>query len=750
VTRRLRWAVAAALALVAPVGSAVAAQAAPRADAYLGAVAITVTRLSPLAPGPRDTLVVAGSVTNTSSSALGAVAVVLHLDPYPVTSRSALAADAVADPPSYVTVASVNVGQLAPSARAAFRLSVPVAQLGLGPAGVYPLDVAVDAVTPEGAFERVGTAYSFLPWEHGADGSSLPPVGVTTLLPLLAPPGLDVAGEPTADLAAAVSPNGRLARLLAAVPSSASVTWVVDGGLLQAAGILSSSKSPGAAAAATWLAGVRQATAAADTWSVGYADPDLVAVHRAGLTGDLVRSATLGRSLAGQLLPAAGPSPGTGTARTLAWPAGDVVDAGTLRTLPATGARAVVLAGSEVPPTAAVTPTPDAVGFVAGSPLPVLASDTTLSALLATPPSQLGGPVLAAQRLLAEVAMVSAEAPDIPRRLLLVPPRTFDPEPGYLARVLSDLSSAPWARPTTVSTLVAAAGATAAAGPSALATARRTLSPYPAAALAAELPRSQLATVAAGESALSAVAAVVVGGRPMVDARFGALLRAESAQWRDTSPVGATSVVAASPSPAASPGATGSPTPTTTSTPTPTGSPGGPGASATATPTLAAAAAPAASLGQDYATAATAAVYAVQAGVHIVAAGPVVLASGSGAIPITVANDLAYPVTVRVALSAYPPQRMAVTQPRALLVASHRQASLQVSAQAKANGTVQVSVQLLTPTGAPYSAPVSFPVRATGYGRVAAAVVAAALALLAAALVVRVARVIAHGRRRTT
>jgi len=70
-----------------------------------------------------------------------------------------------------------------------------------------------------------------------------------------------------------------------------------------------------------------------------------------------------------------------------------------------------------------------------------------------------------------------------------------------------------------------------------------------------------------------------------------------------------------------------------------------------------------------------------------------------------------------------------------------------VSADATTNGSVQLNVQLQALGGQPYGVTVSFPVQITGFGEVAQVIVGAAFALLAVALLVRVARAIRSGAR---
>jgi hypothetical protein len=92
--------------------------------------------------------------------------------------------------------------------------------------------------------------------------------------------------------------------------------------------------------------------------------------------------------------------------------------------------------------------------------------------------------------------------------------------------------------------------------------------------------------------------------------------------------------------------------------------------------------------------------------------------------------------------------RLALTQPSAVELGPHSSTTLDIAANATTNGSVQVVAQLLTPGGEQFGPPQTFAVQVTGFGAVAALLVAVALVLLSVALVVRVVRAVRSGRRR--
>lgn len=116
--------------------------------------------------------------------------------------------------------------------------------------------------------------------------------------------------------------------------------------------------------------------------------------------------------------------------------------------------------------------------------------------------------------------------------------------------------------------------------------------------------------------------------------------------------------------------------------------------------------------------------------VRIVTTGTVTLSSDSGRFPLTIANDLDVPVTVRLALAPYVPARLQTSTPDAVEVAPGAKMTVDVSAQATANGTYLVDARLQTPAGEPFGASTTIELRATEYDTVAWIVMGAAGGLL--------------------
>jgi hypothetical protein len=307
------------------------------------------------------------------------------------------------------------------------------------------------------------------------------------------------------------------------------VTWALDGDTLESLDLLATgaptqpapSTAPAAPvpAAATFLADLRTTIGRSPVLALPYADPDLVATSRAGLGADLATASTLGPAVVSEALGARSRVSGD-----VAWPADGVVDGATLAALPHLGARAVLLSSADAPAARPTDWTPSAAGPLAGSPLSVVAADSTLSALLAATPAP-SGRVVAVQRFLAEVALVTAELPGTARTVVVTGPRSSPVDAALVHQALADLAVAPWASITSLPAV--RAGAT--DGP------QRTTAPYPTAARAKEVAPAQLATVAKAAERITAVGKVLTSpakGTTLVDPYLRAQLRGESSAWR--------------------------------------------------------------------------------------------------------------------------------------------------------------------------------------------------------------------------
>jgi Family of unknown function (DUF6049) len=437
------------------------------------AAAVVIDSVSPQVAKPNSTVTVSGTVTNTSSSALPGVSVVLRSSAAALASRGDLAAYASGSLAADTAIGSpvVVTSSLAPGMTGHWKLSLSVRSIGIGQFGVYPL--AVQAEQASGA--TVGIERTYLPyWPGSAAAGVSKPLRIAWIWPLINAPQQGICTALTSNsLAGSLAPGGRLSTMLevgSQYASRADLTWAVDPGLLSSVSTMTHSYQVGAStscaggvthhastAAATWLAGVRTATGG-QLFTTPYDDVDVAALTHQGLDTDLRTAFTLGRSTASSVL---GP---TYQSSSIAWPADGLADSSVLGNLAVNGVDTVVLASSEMPATGSVFTPDDAVTSTptpAGTTMKVLLADSTLTSVLGSAPassaSSAGGAFAVSQRFLAETAMIEAEDPQAARSVVVAPPRTWDPSSALASDVLSDTTSTPWLSPDTLSGLAATA-----------------------------------------------------------------------------------------------------------------------------------------------------------------------------------------------------------------------------------------------------------------------------------------------------
>jgi Family of unknown function (DUF6049) len=514
VTRHARAAMAlcAAVAMTVPLALC-AAPAASAAAAQPGGpppVSLAITSVSPAYARPGQTVTVSGTVTNTTAAPITGMTVQLLSSATPFGSRSELQEFAAGYPlPDYpVPGTSVPVTTLAPRASTAWSIRLPVNRIGMTGFGVYPL--AAQASSAAGAV--LDTDNTFLPFWPGKKAADPQPDDIAWIWPLIDQPRQAVcAALLNNGLAASLEGGGRLAGLLAAgaaYSASAHLTWAIDPALLASVNTMTSpyrvggsascaggTRMPASQAARTWLAKLRAAIAGQPVFVTPYADIDVAAVTRASLDTDLARAYAEGRSVASAILGrnfsagitgssagsgggsagSGGGSAGSGTAagqatsdllNSLAWPAGGIADYAVLENLAATaGITAVVLDSSTMPPSSPVSYTPSAQTSTpdgVGPDLHVLLSDDTITQILGSASSASDSPATSfavAQRYLAETAMIAAQAPNLPRSIVVAPPQRWDPPAGLAATLLSETVSAPWLRTVSLGQLATATSA---------------------------------------------------------------------------------------------------------------------------------------------------------------------------------------------------------------------------------------------------------------------------------------------------
>ncbi len=215
---------------------------------------------------------------------------------------------------------------------------------------------------------------------------------------------------------------------------------------------------PASPAAASWLTTLRKVTAAQPTVLTPYANADMSALVHQGLTKDLAAAYGLGRSVGDDVLRGK-------FGHDIAWPAGGTADLSVLTNLAATEhVGTVVLTSSQLPTLPAGRfQADDAVTSlkVAGLPLNVLLSDSTLTGVLRAGDTSTGTlpastEFAVRQRFLAETAMIATEAPGSARTIVVAPPYDWSPSRALADDLLGETASAPWLAPTPLAGLSSA------------------------------------------------------------------------------------------------------------------------------------------------------------------------------------------------------------------------------------------------------------------------------------------------------
>ena len=274
----------------------------------------------------------------------------------------------------------------------------------------------------------------------------------------------------------------------------------------------------GAETAGSWLERLRSASALGSVVSLPYADPDLVALRRADLATDLMAARGLGDTISTTILDRA-------VSTDVAWPADGYADRATLRALRGMGMTSVILDARAVPAELdlSFTPTGRADIRTPNGELAGLLYDPVLTDALAARTDE--QPLLAAQRFVAETAMITAEQPGFgpERTVLIAPPRRWSPPAELLDRVVSVSLQAPWLAPVAVDDLRASPPPEIDRDPAR----------YPRGVRRDELPLPYLDAVRDLRPRIATFGAVLTEPDTVLPGLDSAVLRLESTWWRE-------------------------------------------------------------------------------------------------------------------------------------------------------------------------------------------------------------------------
>jgi len=423
------------LALVAAVLVLPAVVSAPAHAADELPVRVEITSIAPVVLRPGDNLVVRATLHNDGTTTLEHAAAALRVHRFRISTREEVAAWAdlpATDVTDNADVVAAVEDPIPPGGSASVVLTLPADGVNLYafPDAWGPRGMAVEA-TDSGV--RVGIQRTFALW---FPAESVPPVPVTTLLPVAGPPDDPLSTGADTALEAATSPQGPLGRTLQAASADQAIGLVVDPSLVERA-------EAGGSQAQAWARSVTSAATQHDTFTLPWSDPDVSALAHAGeselftVAMDLSRkSSTLG--------------PGR---RTMTWSAPDqVLDQSTAALAADADVAAVVTRAGAIG-----SPTPDthALAVTSQGRVDRLAPDGTLSAMLVSPAAVEPGATSATttQRALAELALVARENAQ-PAPILLAPGRDQVADPSAAVTLMTAFRSAPWVQVDSASTLL--------------------------------------------------------------------------------------------------------------------------------------------------------------------------------------------------------------------------------------------------------------------------------------------------------
>ena len=412
--------------------------------------------MAPAAPTIKDTLTITGRVANSGETTIELPQAQLRLSPLQLNSRGEI--DEVLNGSTERTglpVADTVVAlgpALPPGQQAQFRVSVPMAELGLDPAlaGVYA--VFVEALSGDVTLGEAGTVIPWFPPDAEVRKTRL-----AWLWPIIQKPAVtaeDLVVDPA--LPGEYASSGRLGRLVT-LGEQYPVSWLIDTSAWESAKDLSDGyqvlgpqgPEPGdqTDAAGQFAERVRSILSSRPTTTTQFALADADALQRGGLTSFVLRATSLPQVITDQV---------AGNETTEAFDAlTGTSDLATLETLVDAGVRELFLSDTFFPPDPAILYTASGVTpvTVGGTEVTGLLTDRQLGRTLSRPLGTAADRSRAKQEFLADTALITLELPMEPRSVIAAPPPLWDPPAAWLARLLKAVAKAPWVTLVDVSTV---------------------------------------------------------------------------------------------------------------------------------------------------------------------------------------------------------------------------------------------------------------------------------------------------------
>lgn len=470
-------------------------------------VRLEVNLFEPRTVTPGSLIRVKGTVVNTGSAAIEDLDLRLQRGDV-LLSRAELSADDVdPDPATSVVLPFQRLTErLEAGESSTFDYEVDSTELRLDRDGVYPVLLNVNG-SIDGDARRVGELSTFVVQQPLQPTAR---TAVAWLWPITERTHRTASGRfADDDLTRSIADEGRLDRALGVIERltgssetpALPVTLAIDPALVEELQIMAAGeyevpggRGTGTDAATTFLARLKDMAAVHPVVALPYGDVDADALETAGL-GDVVTRSLPGapagtaqdppgspaEASTDTPVPPAGESgapadvpvrdEGAGARiladalavepRTdLAWAPGGTLLAGTLDRLREGGIDQVVLGpeavssgDSAVGLTDATAAAAVTVGTAAG-PWAGLVADSRLNAVVGGSQLAAGGPRLAEQRYLAELAVLTAQAaPNTEQTVLVTAPRDVDAGPDGAGAMMADTTSQPWLRPVPLESL---------------------------------------------------------------------------------------------------------------------------------------------------------------------------------------------------------------------------------------------------------------------------------------------------------
>ncbi|MGI8665153.1 MAG: hypothetical protein ACR2N4_03860 [Jatrophihabitans sp.] len=444
-------------------GPAAHATSRPRtAPTATGPVTVTLDSMSPRSPDASNLtqpVTIVASILNNTDSTYSDLRFNLQRG-VPIT-RQDLLDQAISTPPetvSYETPALDLHKQLLPHARlqVSYRTTPNAGDLCLCTAGVYPYALVVKAlIDPATGYVEVGRTQVFVPSFPQAPK----PVTVGWVWPLLDRPHRSIDQNVFTDeqLAGEVGPGGRLDRALQVaqrVAGKVRLTLLIDPDLLDSLAVMAGPdgyrvrsgtgtvSGTGGQLAAAWLARLKAVEPRHDVVLTGYADPDVNAVVRAGLTWSTALDSQVRSRISPYLNGALSPD-------LLSWPIGGALTSQALDSLVGGGASTVLLSDTSLPGQNKAEPKPDALSplpSAAGSAL-ALVTDGPIEATVNRALRLGAAPAVDQQTLLAQLAIRAEQDPGVRHFVVIAPDRYLNVDPASATATIESVIGTGWSQP---------------------------------------------------------------------------------------------------------------------------------------------------------------------------------------------------------------------------------------------------------------------------------------------------------------